>query len=339
MGERAGLGTWLKAARYIALPQALIPCLLGGLVALSHEQFDILRFVIAFIGIAIVTSGTYLLDDYFDYRAGSTFIREEVERIESAGIKPRPALTKCYYILNGTIRLEDVFRVGVGCLIIGGLIGIYLTLVSGWMVLWLSLAGAMICYFYSAPPLKLGYRGLGEITVALTMGPMISLGTYYVLTQDINLEPIIVSIPIGVLIGTVLYVHSIMDFDADKAAGKKTLAGLLGQGRSIRMLPLPFVISYGVLVAGVILKILPLIMLIALLTIPMAYKLIQLMNRLAKGDPSNTSRAWWMGPMEMWNEPFIVVMRGFMIRWYLARNLFIVTTLLIFIGYIVILVS
>jgi 1,4-dihydroxy-2-naphthoate octaprenyltransferase len=328
-GKVARLRVWLVAARYLALPQVIIPCFLGALIAFTHAQFDILLFFICLIGLTAVGLGTYLLDDYFDLKLAGTHYREEIQR---EGSKVRTL--KAPLVTDGTIKLEHVLYVGLGLFVIGALACAYLTIISGWLVLALSLAGVFICFFYSAPPIKLGYRGFGEISVALTTGPMICLGTYYVLTNDISLEPIMASLPIGILVGTILYIHSIMDSEPDKVVGKRTMAITLGsQEKAVRILPLPLSLSYLILILGVGLKILSPLLLIALLTIPISYKLVKLMLPLGQGDFRDIRRAWWMGPMEIYaGEPQTA---WFMVRWYLARNLFIATTLLIFIGYII----
>ena len=41
-------------------------------------------------------------------------------------------------------------------------IGIGLAAARGWDLLWLGVAGALLSFFYTAPPLKLVHRGLGD---------------------------------------------------------------------------------------------------------------------------------------------------------------------------------
>jgi 1,4-dihydroxy-2-naphthoate octaprenyltransferase len=89
--------------------------------------------------------------------------------------------------------------------------------------LWLGVAGALLSLFYTAPPLKLVHRGLGEIVVLLGFGPIMTLGAYFVQAREYDLEPLLVSIPVGILIALVLYVNEVPDRPADAAAGKRTL--------------------------------------------------------------------------------------------------------------------
>jgi 1,4-dihydroxy-2-naphthoate octaprenyltransferase len=255
-----------------------MPCLLGGLIALSHGQFSALLFVTVLVGLIAANAATNFLDDYFDYAAGVAFKSREF-----TGFRAESQRQKCRFMLEGRLVPESVLYAGMGCLTVAALIGIYLTLVSGWVVLVLAVAGGLVIFFYSAPPIKLGYRGVGEIFVALAMGPGITLGTYYVLTQTVSLEPVIASIPVGVLIGTMLYVHGIPDFDADKSVGKETLTVRLGSSeKAVRVLPLFLTISYGSIVLGVVTKMLPPITLIVFLSTPIAYKMIKSVNTSLK---------------------------------------------------------
>jgi len=96
------------------------------------------------------------------------------------------------------------------------------------------------------------------------------------------------------------------------------------------LLPVVLTIAYGAIVIGVALNILPLTTLLILLSLPLAIKLYQLMRQLGRGDYGDIKRTWWMGPMEHYMGKG---MDWFMIRWYLARNLMISTTLLIFAAY------
>jgi 1,4-dihydroxy-2-naphthoate polyprenyltransferase len=84
-------------------------------------------------------------------------------------------------------------------------------------------AGVVLSLFYTAPPLRFVHRGLGEIVVALGFGPIMVLGAYFVQAQEYALEPLLASIPVGILIALVLYVNEVPDRPADAAAGKRTL--------------------------------------------------------------------------------------------------------------------
>jgi len=303
-----------------------MPCAVAGLIAFCNDLFDPLRFVVTLIGLMAVHLGTNLLDDYADLRIGGFSVRSELQQ---AGDTVRT--TKAPHIVDGTIKLNHVLYVSLGLFTLGIMACAYLIRVSGWPVAAIAAGGAFICFFYSMPPLSLCYRSMGEAVVGLAMGPMICVGTYYAVAQHFSWEPFLVSITIGIMIALILYVHSIMDFKPDLKVRKRTLVVSLGsQQRAILLLPVVLTIAYGAIVIGVALNILPLTTLLILLSLPLAIKLYQLMRQLGRGDYGDIKRTWWMGPMEHYMGKG---MDWFMIRWYLARNLMISTTLLIFAAY------
>ena len=96
-------------------------------------------------------------------------------------------------------------------------------------VVWLGLIGASIAYFYHAPPLRLSYHGLGELAVALAYGPLIAAGAYLVQRGTVSRSLIEAAIPLGLLIAAFLWINEFPDFEADRAAGKRTLVVRLGR--------------------------------------------------------------------------------------------------------------
>jgi 1,4-dihydroxy-2-naphthoate octaprenyltransferase len=99
-------------------------------------------------------------------------------------------------------------------------------------VLALGVAGLSLAFFYHAPPLRLSYRGLGEIAVALCYGPLIAAGTYLVQRHTIGADVLLVSVPLGIAIAAFLWVNELPDARADAAAGKRTLVVRLGRHRA-----------------------------------------------------------------------------------------------------------
>ncbi|MEM2766572.1 MAG: prenyltransferase, partial [Candidatus Caldarchaeum sp.] len=128
---------------------------------------------------------------------------------------------------------------------------------------------------YTAPPVKLAYRGLGEIAVGIGFGPIIVLGSHYVQAQTFSVQALLASIPIGVLILLILYVNEIPDAPYDAAAGKRTLITKLNERQVIPLYKLLLAASYAVVVLSVLLGFAPPTVLLALLTIPMAYKTVK----------------------------------------------------------------
>lgn len=122
-------------------------------------------------------------------------------------------------------------------------------------VLWIGVAGVGAAYLYHAPPLKLSYRGFGELAVAVCYGPLICGGTYLVQRGGVPGWVWLLSLPLGMLIGAFLWINEFPDFRADRAAGKRTLVVRLGRERASRAFAAILACAFGLLlflpVAGV----------------------------------------------------------------------------------------
>ncbi|HEX4953490.1 MAG TPA: prenyltransferase [Thermoanaerobaculia bacterium] len=102
-------------------------------------------------------------------------------------------------------------------------------------VLAVGAVGVGLAYFYHAPPLRLSYRGLGEPAVALTYGPLVAAGTYLVQRGSLHAEVVLLSLPLGLLIGNFLLANELPDAVADASAAKRTLVVRLGKASAARL--------------------------------------------------------------------------------------------------------
>lgn len=157
--------------------------------------------------------------------------------------------------------------------LVASLIGLYLTWVRGSVVLWLGIVGILLAFFSSAPPLRLNYvgHGLGELTTFLGSGPLIVLGSYYVQSQRLTREALWASIPVGLLGTALIWINEFPDYVADGAVGKSTLVVVLGRERAVWGFTALLAAIYAVILVGVALSIFPPMLLLVLLSLPLAY--------------------------------------------------------------------
>ena len=102
-------------------------------------------------------------------------------------------------------------------------LGLFLAAERGWGLLGIGAVGVALSLAYSAPPLRLVHRGLGEPVTALGFGPVMAVGTYFACAGRWSWQPVLASIPVALLIALVLYVNQVPDRAGDAAAGKRTL--------------------------------------------------------------------------------------------------------------------
>jgi 1,4-dihydroxy-2-naphthoate octaprenyltransferase len=99
-------------------------------------------------------------------------------------------------------------------------------------VLWLGLIGMACAFFYHAPPIRLSYRGFGEIAVGLCYGPLITAGTYLVQRGTITPEVVLVSTVLGILVAAFLWINEFPDYQADLQARRRNLVVRLGRAKA-----------------------------------------------------------------------------------------------------------
>jgi 1,4-dihydroxy-2-naphthoate octaprenyltransferase len=257
------------ATRLPFLTATLVPVALGIAAAAFEHHFNLGLAALTLVGAIAVHLGLNVANDVFDARSGA----------DDYNVNPTMFSGGSRVIQYGLVSLRQMIAISAICYAIAIVIGLYLASVAGWGLLWLGVAGVLISYFYTAPPLKLVHRGLGELSTALGFGPIMVLGAYYVQTGHFALRPLILSIPVAVLVMLILYANEIPDRVADARAGKRTLVVRLPRNAVITGYAIAAAVAYSALVVGVVVRVLPWPTLVALLTIPLAYKTVRGLER------------------------------------------------------------
>ncbi|MGH3080643.1 MAG: 1,4-dihydroxy-2-naphthoate octaprenyltransferase [Gaiellaceae bacterium] len=204
---------FLRATRLPFLTATFVPILLGIAVAAWANGFNWWVALLTLIGGACIHLGLNVANDVFDTTSGA----------DAANVNPTQFSGGSRVVHYGLMSLRTIALMSFGFYAVGIGIGLVLAATRGWDLLWLGVAGVILSVFYTAPPFKLVHRGLGELVVAAGFGPIMTLGAYYVQAQEYDLEPLLASLPVGILIALVLYVNEVPDRPADAAAGKRTL--------------------------------------------------------------------------------------------------------------------
>ncbi len=311
------LNFWIKNARYQSFAQSFIPALIALVFVANKGDGAVWLGVLAVLGVLLAHSGANLFDDYFDYRSESVKKRREML---DGGIRARSM--KCAYIESGQATLKQLFIVAtLFCLsaICAGAVVFYY---RGLPVFICFCIGAILAFFYSAPPLRLSYRGFGELVVGLLFGPTVMTGVSYATCGRFDFGALILSIPLGILAANILYVHSIMDFEPDMRAGKRTLVALVGSAKNaIRVCGLFLFVGYASIVCGVFFGALNPWTLLVFVSAPLAFELYRDMKLYVEQPEKKLERKIWHGPMECWDMICKAKIDWFMFRWYLSRNL------------------
>lgn len=265
------LKIWIKAARAPFFTATIIPVILGSIIAWSDtSKFIWLKFCLTLVGAVLIHAGTNLANDYFDHISGC----------DEANPNPTPFSGGSRLIQQGIILPKKILFASFISFILGATIGLYLNYVSGKnIILILGIIGVFLGFFYTAKPFRIGYTSLGELAVAIGFGPLMVMGAYYVQAQNLPLKVFLISIPVGILIALVLFINEFPDYVADKSVGKRTLVVILGKKKAVILYQILLASVYIFIVSLVILKLLPQVMLIVLLSLPLALKALTLSGR------------------------------------------------------------
>lgn len=125
-----------------------------------------------------------------------------------------------------------VAALGYGLGVVSGLV---IAVLHEPRVLGLGLVGVGLAFGYHAPPLRLSYRGMGELAVGLAYGPLICSGGFLVLAGSLPRSVVFSSLPLGLAIAAFLWINEFPDRRADEASGKRTLVVRLGPRRASRV--------------------------------------------------------------------------------------------------------
>jgi 1,4-dihydroxy-2-naphthoate octaprenyltransferase len=214
--------------------------------------------------------GTNIANDYYDHRSGNDEANREFVRPFSGGSRT---------IQLGLLSPREVISGAMLFFASATVIGVYLAWVSGPFVLALGIIGIFSGLFYTAPPINWVSRGIGEALVGLNFGALMTLGAYFVQTQEVALEPLIASLPVSLLIAAVLYINEFPDYSADKAVGKKTTVVRLGRKKAVYGYALIVLGAYASVIASILAGIVPLYTIVALIPLPLAVAAIRHASR------------------------------------------------------------
>ncbi len=248
------------------------------MIAWQIGRIDLILFFFALVGSMAIQAGTNLANEYLDYVQG-------VDKEDSLG----PAGV----IIKNELSSEQVMWAAIVVFSVASGIGIYLTLKVGWLILLIGVASVLAAWFYTAKPLALGYRGLGEPEVFIFMGPIMVMGSYYVQTKSLALTPLLVSLPIGFLVMAILHANNLRDVVQDNQRDRLTWVVLaerwLGTERGkaasniiyYAMITAPYFIIFLLASVGVV----PLLTLLTVFTAPQAVHLIMFVHSGVEGKP------------------------------------------------------
>jgi 1,4-dihydroxy-2-naphthoate polyprenyltransferase len=257
---------FLRATRLPFLSATAVPVLLGIAIAARQGTFDWWLALVTLVGASFAHLAINVSNDIFDTLSGA----------DEANFNPTQFSGGSRVLIYDLVTLRQLIGLAAGLFGAAAAIGLYLVWATGWVtLLMIGVAGILLGLAYTAPPVKLVYRGLGEVAVAIGFGPIMLFGAYAVQTGRLSWEAAVASIPVAILVALILYVNEIPDRSGDAAAGKRTLPVRLPADAVTTIYLVGAMAAFAVILAGVIGGLLPPFTLLALALVPLALRVHQ----------------------------------------------------------------
>ncbi len=261
------------ATRPAFLLVSLLPVCVGTAAA-SYQGYSLQMglFILAMLAILLLHAGVNVMNDYYDEQNGT-------DRLNTERIYPFTGGSR--FIQNQILSAKQTLYFAWGLLGIAILLGLGLVWQTGSGLFWIGGIGCLIGWGYSAPPLQLNSRGLGEPAVTLCMGSLIPLGAWYVQTQQLAWYPCVISLPLGLLVMNILLINQFPDAKADAASGKYHWVVRLGAVPAAWIYAANVVLALVILIGLIKCQLLPSLALISLLPLGLAMSAAVLVKRYA----------------------------------------------------------
>ena len=261
---------WIIATRPWSFPASAMPALFAmAYVFYMQDSIESIHWgygVAALLGAVLFQASGNLIGDYFDYMY-------KVDRKESLG--------SSRMLVDGVFTPKTIFWFGLIVLCIGILLGLFLWSQTGNDLLWIGIVGALGTFFYY----KLKYMALGDVLIFVIYGPLIALGTAFVMTNQLYWEVVVLSIPIAFLVVNILHANNTRDMRDDKLANIKTQALLLGEKGSRIQYAFLAIGAYVAVAIFVLLNMISPLALLVIVTLPLAKKNINLIKQAKIDKP------------------------------------------------------
>jgi 1,4-dihydroxy-2-naphthoate octaprenyltransferase len=202
---------YLLATRPAFLTITLAGCLLGFATAVDGgAAFDWVRALVTLVLALLAHAGINVLNDYCDHLNGTD--ARNTQRIY-------PFTGGSRFIQNGVLTPRQVLTFAAALFVATIAGGLWLLSVAGVGLFWIGLAGLAIGWAYSAAPLQLNSRGVGEVCVAAGF-LLVVAGADYAQRGAFTSLPWLAGAPYALLVANILYINQFPDREADRASGK-----------------------------------------------------------------------------------------------------------------------
>jgi 1,4-dihydroxy-2-naphthoate polyprenyltransferase len=270
MQTQSQLKIWLQAVRTFSFTASMLPVLVGAALAMHYTgPTSWLLLPVILIASILLQAATNTVSDYYDYKNG-------VDRDYTYG--------SSRVITDGLLPARALLKAGIIIFAVATALGIILIVARGLPVVILGVVALAGGFFYTAKPIGYKYFAVGDLLVFILMGPLMVMGTNFVLTGRFSTAAIFVSLPIGFLVAAILHANNTRDIKHDIQAKVKTVANILGYKAAKVDYYILLTAAYISVVVMIIVGILGFWTLLVFLSLPVAIKNIRQLHEAGPED-------------------------------------------------------
>lgn len=271
---------FLYASRSVILVISAQAAVIAGLLAATDRRFQVVPFVLLFVGYLVLHAISNLSNDYFGYRRGhdtadSPRRRYTLHPIASGAVTPR-------LLVTGLSALS----------VVAIAIAAYFIVLRGWPAVLLTVIGGVLLYAYDAAPRALKELGLGEVAAFLVWGPLMIGGGYYVVTGHLSGGAYLASIPYGLGTASILIGKHIDQRQFDTSQQQRTLPVLLGEQGARALNRLVVVGMYVFTLVAILFGALSPLAVVVALALPRAISAVRVMSAPAPAEAPTGYVGW-----------------------------------------------
>lgn len=267
---------WFQAARPPFYIVTLTPLTLGFVWAAKNTgQYRWGLFGLILLASFLVHMATNIANDLFDFAQG----------VDSDSADDATTVGGSRVLQQGKLSARALALAVAGLYAAAFALAVAIIHQSGRPVLWPVVAfAAFSSFFYVAPPIKYGHRALGEVFVFINFGLIMAGGTYLALAGTWDRRVLALAVPIAFMVAGILYYQSLPEIDTDKAAGKRTLAGVLGKRAATFLYAVWWPVVYVLMLNLWLARLAAWPVFLCLLTLPLHRKVLGLLRQAGEGD-------------------------------------------------------
>jgi 1,4-dihydroxy-2-naphthoate octaprenyltransferase len=212
---RDSINLWIQGARPKTLPAAIAPVVVGAACAQleSSTQNNWLNAVFALVVSLALQVAVNFANDYSDGIRGTDKNRVGPLRLVGSGAKKPADVKKATFLAFG----------------VAAVFGFVLAATTTWWLLLIGVFCFLAGWFYTGGNHPYGYLGFGEVFVFIFFGVVATMGTTFVINEQLTLVSFLASVVVGCLACALLAVNNLRDIAGDKISNKKTLAVRIGE--------------------------------------------------------------------------------------------------------------